>query len=72
VSDQGPGIPPEERQRIFEPFYRLRPGNTGAGLGLHLVRDIVRLHGGRIEVSDAKTGGAWFRVHLRALHPRDL
>lgn len=67
VSDQGPGIPLEERQRIFEPFYRLRPSSTGTGLGLHLVGEIVALHGGRIEVAEAHGGGAWFRVHLPAL-----
>lgn len=64
VSDQGPGIPVEERLRIFEPFYRLRPGNTGAGLGLHLVQEIVALHGGRIDVSEANGGGAVFCVRL--------
>nr|WP_172623995.1 sensor histidine kinase [Rhodanobacter glycinis] len=67
VSDQGPGIPLEERQRIFEPFYRLRPSSTGTGLGLHLVGEIVALHAGRIEVAEAHGGGAWFRVHLPAL-----
>jgi signal transduction histidine kinase len=66
VRDQGPGIPSEERLRIFEPFYRLRKSDTtGVGLGLHLVREIVTLHGGRIEVTEAIGGGAWFRVRLR-------
>lgn len=70
VSDQGPGIPADERHRIFEPFYRLRPSSTGAGLGLHLVQDIVALHGGRVDVTDAESGGAWFRVHLLAVTAR--
>ena len=69
VSDQGPGIPVEERHRIFEPFYRLRPGNAGAGLGLHLVQEIVTRHGGRIDVSAAAGGGAAFRVYLRLATP---
>lgn len=64
VSDEGPGIPVDERQRIFEPFYRLRPSSKGAGLGLHLVREIVALHGGRVDIADAAGGGAWFRVRL--------
>jgi len=64
VSDQGPGIPVGERHRIFEPFYRLRPSSTGAGLGLHLVQEIVALHGGRIDIVEADGGGAWFRVRL--------
>jgi signal transduction histidine kinase len=65
VSDQGPGIPVEERHRIFEPFYRLQSGGTGTGLGLHLVQEIVTRHGGHIEVSEAAGGGAAFRVRLR-------
>jgi signal transduction histidine kinase len=69
VRDQGPGIPSAERQRIFEPFYRLRPSSTGAGLGLHLVQEIVALHGGRIDVVDAQGSGACFRVRLKALPP---
>ena len=67
VSDQGPGIPVNERIRIFEPFYRLRPSSTGAGLGLHLVQEIVALHGGRIDVVEANGGGTWFRVRLLAI-----
>jgi signal transduction histidine kinase len=64
VSDQGPGIPAEERHRIFEPFYRVRPSSTGAGLGLHLVQEIVALHGGWIAVTEADGGGACFRMRL--------
>jgi signal transduction histidine kinase len=67
VSDQGPGIPVNERIRIFEPFYRLRPSSTGAGLGLHLVQEIVALHDGRIDVVEANGGGTWFRVRLLAI-----
>ncbi|QNK01343.1 sensor histidine kinase [Dyella telluris] len=65
VRDEGPGIPPEDRSRIFEPFHRLRQSAIGAGLGLHLVREIVTLHGGRIDVTEAAGGGAWFRVRFR-------
>ena len=57
VSDQGPGIPAAERERIFEKFYRL-PGEPreGAGLGLAICREIVRAHDGRIGVT-ANPGG---------------
>nr|WP_199045294.1 HAMP domain-containing sensor histidine kinase [Dyella sp. ASV24] len=64
VSDQGPGVPVEERHRIFDPFYRLRPSSSGAGLGLHLVQEIIALHRGRVEVTEAEGGGACFRMSL--------
>jgi signal transduction histidine kinase len=65
VSDQGPGIPAEERLRIFEPFYRVRPSSKGTGLGLHLVQEIVTRHGGRIDATEASGGGACFHVQLQ-------
>jgi len=67
VRDNGPGIPPEERDRIFEPFYRLQPAATdGAGLGLALVRELVTANGGGVWIEDATGGGASFRVELPA------
>lgn len=56
VTDEGPGVPSADRQRVFEPFYRMSPGTRGAGLGLNLVREIARLHGGRVEIKDSPTG----------------
>lgn len=64
VRDEGAGIPIEEHERIFEPFYRLHPRSTGAGLGLNLVREIARRHLGRISVVDLPAGGACFRLEL--------
>ncbi|AYG64657.1 MULTISPECIES: HAMP domain-containing sensor histidine kinase [unclassified Rhizobium] len=64
VSDEGPGIPPGERERIFEPFYRLRPRPRGTGLGLHLVRQIVDLHGGRVTAGASRAGGARLTMDL--------
>jgi signal transduction histidine kinase len=64
VTDEGPGVPLEERDRIFEPFYRTRPSSTGTGLGLHLARQVVERHGGSIDVADVERGGACFRVRL--------
>ncbi|WAS98817.1 sensor histidine kinase [Nannocystis punicea] len=62
VADQGEGIPAEDSERIFEPFHRLRARAGGAGLGLHLVREIVQRHGARITVRDESGGGACFRI----------
>jgi signal transduction histidine kinase len=64
VSDEGDGIPPEQRTLIFEPFYRLTPLDRGAGLGLNMVREIARMHGGHVWVLDAPNGGACFRMTL--------
>jgi len=63
VSDEGAGIPAEHRERIFEPFHRLQPRPRGAGLGLNLVREIVRWHDGEIAVLD-ESRGASFRITL--------
>ena len=68
VSDEGPGIPPGEQQRIFEKFYRsdaqqtLGPGGTG--LGLYISRELVRRMEGRLDVSSAPGRGATFVVEL--------
>jgi two-component system OmpR family sensor kinase len=68
VEDDGPGIPAEERERIFEPFYRLdrsRDRATGGfGLGLSIVRKAVQLHGGSVHVEGSSLGGARFVVSL--------
>ena len=68
VQDNGPGIAPGERGRIFEPFYRigsaLTEGSSGAGLGLTISRELARLHGGELELLEAKKG-ACFRVRIK-------
>ena len=70
VCDRGPGIPEEERARIFEPFYRSEHTRAshvrGTGLGLSLVKETVVRHGGTIEVRNADGGGAEFTVRLPA------
>jgi signal transduction histidine kinase len=67
VCDQGPGVPPDQRERIFEPFYRL-PGASeqsgGVGLGLALVKSIVQRHGGTVRCEGHAGGGACFVVRL--------
>jgi two-component system, OmpR family, sensor histidine kinase TctE len=64
VEDDGPGIPPNERERVFEPFHRLRPRATGSGLGLNLVREVIDQHGGEVHILDASAGGTVVRVEL--------
>jgi two-component system OmpR family sensor kinase len=70
VRDTGPGVPEEDRERIFERFYRAdtvrTPGGdtTGTGLGLSIVRAIAEVHGGEVRAHNAPGGGAVFRVTL--------
>jgi two-component system, OmpR family, sensor kinase len=67
VSDEGPGIPPDQRQLIFERFARLDPARSrrgGAGLGLAICAEIVRAHGGRIWVEAHEPRGSTFVVEL--------
>ena len=69
VNDRGPGVPAAQRERIFEPFYRL-PGASeregGVGLGLALVKSIAERHGGTVRCEDNPGGGASFVVELPA------
>lgn len=67
ICDRGPGVPVEERGRIFEPFHTTR--TRGTGLGLAVTRRIVEQHGGTIEVLDAPGGGACMRVTLPPTPP---
>ncbi|MDB5896670.1 MAG: putative histidine kinase, classic [Ramlibacter sp.] len=67
VCDRGPGVPEAERERIFEPFYRLRGASEregSVGLGLSLVRSIATRHGGRVACEDNPGGGACFVLVL--------
>jgi two-component system nitrogen regulation sensor histidine kinase NtrY len=67
VADNGPGLPPEVRNRIFEPYVTSGPG--GQGLGLAIVRTIVNDHGGFIRVLDQKPHGMVFTIELPYLRP---
>jgi signal transduction histidine kinase len=69
VCDNGPGVPPEYRERIFEPFFRL-PGAServgGVGLGLALVKSIVERHQGSVRCTTRQGCGACFEVRFTA------
>jgi signal transduction histidine kinase len=73
VCDRGPGVPDVERERIFEPFYRpagTREPDGGAGLGLALVRQIARKHGGDARCTARPDGGSCFEATLARYAPR--
>ncbi len=64
VADSGRGIAPEHLDRIFDPFFTTKPVGEGTGLGLSISHEIVRRHGGRIDVSSEPGCGTEFRVRL--------
>lgn len=68
IDDDGHGIPEDKREDVFKPFFRLEgsrnPGTGGTGLGLSIARDVVRGHGGDVELEDAPGGGLRVRVRL--------
>ncbi len=72
VDDEGPGVPPEERERIFEEFRQggERRADVGLGLGLSIVRHYVEAHGGRAWVADRPGGGARFVITVPAVPDR--
>ncbi len=73
VEDGGPGIPPEDRESIFDPFYRggqARATTEGFGLGLPILRRVARAHGGDVVVSSSALGGARFEVRLPCWTPK--
>jgi len=73
VVDHGPGLDPQQRERVFERFYRVESSRTrdsgGAGLGLAIVAALVAAHGGSVDVADTPGGGATFRVTLPLAEP---
>jgi two-component system osmolarity sensor histidine kinase EnvZ len=68
IDDDGPGIPPNLREDVFKPFFRLEssrnPETGGVGLGLSIARDVVRRHGGELTLDDAPAGGLRARIRL--------
>ena len=70
IEDEGPGIPPDELERVFEPFHRLETSRNretgGTGLGLPIARNILRAHGGDVTLANRPMGGARATVTLPA------
>jgi two-component system sensor histidine kinase ChvG len=73
VEDQGPGVPPEHRERVFDRFFSFRPdndpGKRHSGLGLSIVKAIAESCGGTVSMTDGTLGGAAFEVRLPAARP---
>ncbi len=67
IADSGPGVPAEDRQRIFERFYRRERGNIpGSGLGLSIVQRIAEVHSLHIELAESPLGGLLVRIYLKS------
>jgi two-component system osmolarity sensor histidine kinase EnvZ len=68
IDDDGPGIPPESREDVFKPFFRLDPSRNaetgGVGLGMTIARDVIRGHGGDVRIDESPLGGARARIRL--------
>jgi two-component system NtrC family sensor kinase len=64
VADNGPGVPPHLRARIFEPYFTTKPTGMGLGVGLAVSQGIVEAHGGTLLIDDAVDGGATFTITL--------
>ena len=68
VDDDGPGVPPDSREEVFKPFFRLdgsrNEATGGTGLGLTIARDILRSHGGDLTLGELPLGGLRVRIKL--------
>jgi PAS domain S-box-containing protein len=64
VSDNGPGVPKDIQERIFEPFYTTKKTGVGTGVGLSMCQNVVEAHGGRLSLSETPGGGATFTAVL--------
>ena len=64
VKDNGPGIPLEIKDKIFQPFFTTKPTGQGTGLGLSLSYDIIKAHGGELKVETKENEGSEFLIQL--------
>ena len=76
VDDDGPGVPADERDRVFDRFHRSQSSRDrasgGSGLGLGIARSLVELHGGRIWIEDSPLGGARAAFELPGFHAASM
>jgi signal transduction histidine kinase len=64
IEDNGPGIPDEMKDKIMQPFFTTKKGTEGTGLGLSITNDIIKAHGGFLEVSTKENEGTSFTIKL--------
>ena len=64
IEDNGPGIPEEIKDKILQPFFTTKKGTAGTGLGLSITNDIIKAHGGNLEVYSENNAGSRFVIHL--------
>ncbi|MEZ5083261.1 MAG: ATP-binding protein [Bacteroidales bacterium] len=64
IYDNGPGIPDEIKDKVFQPFFTTKPAGQGTGLGLSMSYDIIKAHGGEIKVNTKENDGTVFTIQL--------
>jgi signal transduction histidine kinase len=64
IDDTGTGVPEDHLAKVFDPFFTTKPLGEGTGLGLSVVREIVRMHGGTVGLSNRSEGGARFTLRF--------
>ena len=65
IQDNGPGIPDDIKDKILQPFFTTKKGTEGTGLGLSITHDIVKAHGGELEIETALNKGTNFMIKLK-------
>jgi signal transduction histidine kinase len=69
ISDNGPGIPDDIKDKVFQPFFTTKKGTDGTGLGLSITNDIVKAHGGEMDIVSSPGTGTTFSIHLSTKQP---
>jgi signal transduction histidine kinase len=72
ISDNGPGISPEDRNRVFDAFFTTKDESKGTGLGLYISRQIIQNHGGDLSLASSSGDQTVFQIRLPLLNPEDI